>query len=99
MAQAVCIARCDHGPRAWQAAGHCLQWSSCSCRLWFVRVPRPPEVVAAKALEQELETYRAQYKLLSESFTVKKVRVREGATQVPTLAPGLPACPLAVTGA
>ncbi|GAB4819972.1 hypothetical protein N2152v2_007018 [Parachlorella kessleri] len=42
-------------------------------RLWFVRIPRPPELVAVKALEQEQETYRAQYKLLTESFNVKKV--------------------------
>ena len=41
-----------------------------------MRIPKPPELGAVKALEQELETYRAQYKLLTESFTVKKVRRR-----------------------
>ena len=44
-----------------------------------MRIPRPPEVVAVKALEQEQETYRAQYKLLTESFNVKKVRRLAGA--------------------
>lgn len=43
-------------------------------RLWFVRIPRPPEVGAVKPLDQELETYKIKYKLLSEAFNVKKVR-------------------------
>jgi hypothetical protein len=36
-------------------------------------MPRPPEAVAIKPLEQELETFRAQYNLITEALNVKKV--------------------------
>ena len=42
-------------------------------RLWFVRMPRPPEIPAIKALEMEVETYQAQARLLSESLNVQKM--------------------------
>ncbi|KAL6767886.1 hypothetical protein ACKKBF_B37005 [Auxenochlorella protothecoides x Auxenochlorella symbiontica] len=42
-------------------------------RLWLVRVPKPPEVTALAALEQELAAYTQQVKLLNESASVKKV--------------------------
>lgn len=51
----------------------------CTCstphthRLWLVRVPKPPEVTALAALEQELAAYTQQVKLLNESASVKKV--------------------------
>lgn len=75
-------------------------------RLWFVRIPKPPEVGAIKALEQELETYRAQYKLLTESFNVKKVRwgaarrarVYSGSTTVRARMGGAPAAAQCLPG-
>lgn len=43
------------------------------CRLWFVRMPRPPEAGALKGLEQEVDTYRTQFNLITEALNVKKV--------------------------
>jgi hypothetical protein len=42
-------------------------------RLWFLRMPRPSVAGSIKSLEQELETFRAQYNLITESLNVKKV--------------------------
>lgn len=43
-------------------------------RLWFVRMPRPPEAGAIKVVEQEVDTYRTQLSLITEALNVKKVR-------------------------
>ena len=45
-----------------------------ACRLWFVRMPRPPEASGLKGLEQEVDTYRTQFNLITEALNVKKVR-------------------------
>ncbi|KAI3430638.1 hypothetical protein D9Q98_005231 [Chlorella vulgaris] len=42
-------------------------------RLWFLRMPRPSVAGSIKSLEQELETFRAQHNLITESLNVKKV--------------------------
>lgn len=42
-------------------------------RLWFVRTPKPPPIPAIRGLELEVETYRAQSKLINETLTVKKI--------------------------
>lgn len=45
-----------------------------ACRLWFVRMPRPPEAGALKGLEQDVELHRTQFNLITEALNVKKVR-------------------------
>lgn len=45
-----------------------------ACSLWFVRMPKPPEVPEIKAGETELQTYRAQLAVLSDTLSLKKVR-------------------------
>lgn len=42
-------------------------------RLYFVRMPKPPEDSALAAMDQEFESLRAQHNLLSESMNVKKL--------------------------
>ncbi|KAL4422959.1 hypothetical protein ABPG75_009156 [Micractinium tetrahymenae] len=49
-------------------------------RLWFVRMPRPPEAGALKGLEQEVELHRTQFNLITEALNVKKVE-RDGARE------------------
>ena len=43
-------------------------------RMWFVRVPRPAEDPNVRLLEREMESYKAQVRLLNESLAVKRVR-------------------------
>ncbi|KAK9865800.1 hypothetical protein WJX84_007713, partial [Apatococcus fuscideae] len=42
-------------------------------RMWFVRVPRPAEDPNVRLLEREMESYKAQVRLLNESLAVKRV--------------------------
>jgi hypothetical protein len=50
----------------------------CPCRLYFVRMPKPPEdvesIAATAAFEQELESLKQTVKLLNESLSIKRVR-------------------------
>ena len=43
-------------------------------------MPKPPETAAIKALEQEVEAYRAQLHLITETLNIKKVS-RESARE------------------
>lgn len=45
-----------------------------SCRLWFVRMPKPLEETASVASEHELESFKTQVAILNESLNVKRVR-------------------------
>lgn len=45
-----------------------------SCRLWFVRMPKPAEDAGTGGLEQEMEGLRMQVQLLNESLAIKRVR-------------------------
>ncbi|KAK9844965.1 hypothetical protein WJX74_009109 [Apatococcus lobatus] len=49
-------------------------------RMWFVRVPRPAEDPNVRLLEREMESYKAQVRLLNESLAVKRVE-KEGAKE------------------
>ncbi len=44
-------------------------------RMWFVRVPRPADDHTIKLLEREMESYKAQVRLLNESLAVKRVSI------------------------